>query len=189
MDIASQPEIICNKHDIDLYMIKGEQDIFRICFKLVNPNYDLHQAIGFKLFSLLGELNKDVIEKIVLEPYSENDTIMKMGMILKRFGAEFGISQKYVYSETQIHKTDDQYNFFSKKIDKADHFEIPNRCIPVKKSNGNLSISFINNNEMNVVYEFSLVIEEDMPNMMRKLPGMLMKKIFIRLKSFLETIR
>ena len=45
MDIASQPEIICNKHDIDLYMIKGEQDIFRICFKLVNPNYDLHQAI------------------------------------------------------------------------------------------------------------------------------------------------
>ena len=189
MDIASQQEMICNKHDINLYMIKGEQDVFSLSFKLINQNYDLHQAIGFKLFSLLGELNKDVIDKIVLEPYSETDNNMKMGMVLKRFGAEFGISQKYVYSETEIHRTNNSYNFYSRQIDKADSFQIPKRCIPVKKSNGNLSLTFINDNEIDVVYEFSLVIEEDMPHMMRKLPGLLMKKIFIRLKTFLESLR
>ena len=138
---------------------------------------------------MLGELNKDVIDKIVLEPYSETDNNMKMGMVLKRFGAEFGISQKYVYSETEIHKTNNSYNFYSRQIDKADSFQIPKRCIPVKKSNGNLSLTFINDNEIDVVYEFSLVIEEDMPHMMRKLPGLLMKKIFIRLKTFLESLR
>ena len=189
MDIPSQQEMICNKHDINLYMVKGEQDIFTLSFKLINKNYDLQQAIGFKLFSLLGELNKDVIDKIVLEPYSETDNIMKMGMILKRFGEDFGISQKYVYSETEIEKNNNSYNFYSKQIDKAHHFQIPNRCYPVKKSNGNLSLSFISNNEIDVIYKFSLVIDEDMPHIMRKLPGLLMKKIFIRLKTFLESLR
>ena len=32
MDIASQQEMICNKHDINLYMIKGEQDSFQSIF-------------------------------------------------------------------------------------------------------------------------------------------------------------
>lgn len=186
---ASQLELIDSKHDINLYMIKGEQDIFRLQFRIVNLNYDLHQAIGFKLFSLMGELNKDVIDNIQLEPYEENDTNMRMGMILKRFGAEFGISQKYIYSATNVTRSGPNYCFNSKQIKRPDTYIIPHNCIPVQKSESNLYLSFIDNSTVDVSYEFSLIIDEDMPIMMRKLPGLLMKKVFIRLKSFLESLR
>ena len=192
METASEAimELVDSKHDIDLYMIKGNTDTFQLQFKIVNPNYDLHQAIGFKLFSLMGELNKDVIDSIRLEPYQEADTSMKMGMILKRFGAEFGISQKHIYSVTNIsHDNGDNFCFNSQQIECPETFNVPKNCIPVKKSNSSLVISFENNNVANVFYKFSLVIEEDMPIMMKKLPGLLMKKIFIRLKLFLESLR
>ena len=187
MEIASQAELVCNKHDVELHIIKGERDTFRLHFKLKNDNYDLHQAVGFKLFELMGELNKDVVERLNLSMDSEQ--CMRMGMVLKRFGSEFGISQKYVCSSTTLEVVDDTYKFISRQIDKPDFVTVPHKCIPVRNSYSELSLSFTNNHCVDIVYEFTLEIEEDMPIMMRKLPGLLMKKIFIRLKTFLEALR
>ena len=42
---------ICAKHDITLYMTKTEIDTrFRLTFKINNQQYDLKNAVGFKLF-------------------------------------------------------------------------------------------------------------------------------------------
>jgi len=88
---------ICAKHDITLYMTKTEIDTrFRLTFKINNQQYDLKNAVGFKLFTLIGELNKDVIEKIYTEPYNNDTKTMNVGILLKSFGKELGLSQKYM---------------------------------------------------------------------------------------------
>lgn len=182
-------ELIDTTHDIQLYKINDCTDSFYLNFKICNPHYNLHQAIGFKLFSLMSELNKDVIESIHQEQYEETDETMKMGMIFKRFGAEFGISQKYIYSITELQKRDNHYIFHSRQIDPPNTYMVPKHCNPVQTSEGKLRISFEDNHTVHVSYDFSLSLEDHLPIMMRNLPGLLIKKIFIRLKRFLETIR
>ena len=49
---------ICDKHNIKLTSIKeGETTLFKLQFEVKNPAYNLYNAVGFKLFHLLGELN------------------------------------------------------------------------------------------------------------------------------------
>ena len=62
---------LSDKNDVELYMLKeNDKAKFRLTFQLTNPNYDLNKAIGFKLFALMAELNKDIIASVVLSPYN-----------------------------------------------------------------------------------------------------------------------
>ena len=59
---------------------------------------------------------------------------------------------------------------------------------PVLKASTILDITLHSPHEALVTYDFAFVIDEDLPLYMEKYPGLLMKKIFVRLKTFLENI-
>ena len=181
---------ICAKHDITLYMTKTEIDTrFRLTFKINNQQYDLKNAVGFKLFTLIGELNKDVIEKIYTEPYNNDTKTMNVGILLKSFGKELGLSQKYMCVKTDvIHTSKETVRFISEQIDKPIDIVVPEMSEPVLKASTILDITLHSPHEALVTYDFAFVIEEDLPLYMEKYPGLLMKKIFVRLKTFLENI-
>lgn len=181
---------ICTKHDISLYMIKNDMDTkFRLTFTIHNDNFNLKNAIGFKLFALMGELNTDVIDKIYMDEYENDTKSMDIGILLKRFGKEFGIAQKYLFVKTDmICSSKDTSRFVSKQIDPPKEVIVPAMSESVIKTNTVLDVTLHTSHKASVTYDFSFVIEDDLPIYMEKYPGLLMKKIFVRLKTFLENI-
>ena len=125
-------------------------------------------------------LNKDVVEKLIIEPYDEQTENASMVMVLKRFGEDFGISQKFIYSKTTMNKTDNNYSFNTVQITNKPNMELSKKLYPVKYTDARLLLSFKTPHFVEVSYNFSLEIDEDMPKSMENLPGLLMKKLFIR---------
>ena len=58
--------IICDKQDIVLKKNKESKNFF-LELTLVNNNIDIKKIINFKIYELMSELNKDIIEKILIE--------------------------------------------------------------------------------------------------------------------------
>lgn len=181
---------ICTKHDISLYMIKNETDTkFRLTFTINNANYNLQNAIGFKLFTLMGELNPDIIDKIYMKDYDNDTKHMDVGIVLHRFGEELGLAQKYLFLKTNmIYTSEDTIRFVSQQIKPSDDIILPEMSESTITMDTTLDITLQNPHKAHVNYDFTFVIEEDLPIYMEKCPGLLMKKIFIRLKTFLENI-
>ena len=180
---------LSDNNDVSLYMLKeNDKAKFRINFNLVNPNYDLNKAIGFKLFELMSELNKDVIDGIALSKYDDNSTEIDMGILFRRFGADFGLAQKYIYSHSVLQRDSNITTIISEQQPKPDNFIVPSKSEPAIGSYSKLELNLLDNHNCIVVYDFVLDLEDDLPIYMEKLPGSLMHKVFTRLKSFIETL-
>jgi hypothetical protein len=180
-------KIICDKYQVPLYMIKDENTIsFRLVFNILNPNYDLENMMGLNLISLIGTLNPDVVESLVVDDFDSTTTNINSTMVLAHFGQELGISQKYIYSNITMHKENNQVVFNSIQRCKPESIVMPKKIDPVLNSNSMLTIKLNSSHEAIIQYDFDLKLENDIPVFMEKMPGLLMKKIFIRLKLFLE---
>jgi hypothetical protein len=180
---------LTDKNGVNLYMLKENDKVkFRINFDISNHNYDLNKAIGFKLFGLMAELNKDIIDRIALSKYDDDSTEIDMGIIFCRFGTDLGLAQKYIYSHSVIEKNGDLTTITSEQIPKPDNFAVPPRSEPALSSYSKIDFRVMNDHYCSVVYVFVLDLEEDLPIYMEKLPGSLMHKVFSRLKVFIETL-
>jgi hypothetical protein len=181
---------ICDKHNIKLTSIKeGETTSFKLRFEVKNSAYNLHNAIGFKLFHLLGELNKDIVDETYMEPYDETSSIINTGIIFKQIGKDFGITQKYIFSKIERTSIDDNcFRFVLSQIDKPISVTVPKKSESAVKSSSILDIKMNSLHHATFTYCFSIEFDEDTPIYMDNMPGMLMKKIFYRLKNFLDNI-
>jgi hypothetical protein len=180
---------LSDKNDVTLYMLKeNDKAKFRLSFQLINDNYDLNNAIGFKIFALMAELNKDVIQSVVLSPYDENTREIDMGLLFCRFGAEFGLAQKYIYSHSSMENKDNKTIIITEQKEKPNNFAVPSNTESAIGSASILELEMITCHSCNVVYNFVLDLEDDLPLYMEKMPGKLMHKVFSRLKTFIESL-
>ena len=163
--------------------------IFKLQFEIRNPRYDLRNSIGFKLYRLIGELNKDTIEQIFIDNYDANSSSVTCGNVFKQFGKEIGLSQKYIFSKIEKKMDgDNMFIFVSNQIEKPDNVDVPVGAESVINSSSTLIITLHTPHFASVTCNFSLELEEDMPTYMENVPVLLMKKLFARLKIFLESI-
>ena len=183
-------KVVCDSHDINLTSIKeGETTSFKLQFEVKNPSYNLYNAVGFKLFQLLGELNKDTISETYMDSYNDTSTNVKTGICFKQIGKDFGITQKYIFSKIEKTTIDDNhFKFVLNQIDKPHNIIVPKNSESVIRSNSMLDVKIHNKHSATFVYCFSIDFDEDLPIYLDNMPGMLMKKIFYRLKIFLDTI-
>lgn len=175
--------IVCNKHNIILRRNKNSKT-YSLDFKLQNTNINLKNIINFKLYELIAELNKDVVEKIeVINTIS--DTVIDLLFVFKRFGKELGIGQKYMVLRSIYEKNISQVRILSHSIpyDKT----IINYQL-VNSNYANLAVYFSSDHEANVKYTFNIDLDEELPSYMENIIGLLMKKIFYRVKIFIEKI-
>jgi hypothetical protein len=177
--------IVCNKHDIILRkIIRGQT--YSIEFNLQNDDIIIRNIINFKIYDLIAELNKDVVEKIQTIKESEDGTERDILFVFKRFGKELGILQKFMTIRSTLEQDDKQVRLLSRSINTG--ISVPN-CKEMKSNYSNLSVDFITEHNINVKYEFNIDIEEDLPSYMENIIGFLMKKIFYRVKIFIENIK
>jgi hypothetical protein len=165
----------------------GGDTHFQLEFSVGNPHYDLRKVIDMKIYELMHIVNTDVIEEMVyIHKPTSNTEPFSVCLTFKRFGAELGISQKYLCSKTIVAKfSDDGLCYRSEQCEKPNYVDVGD-AEPMLASKGDLEVDFETPHLAKVNYKFSMTLDEDMPPYMLKLPGLLMSKIFLRVKTFIE---
>tara|TARA_B110000483_G_scaffold122750_1_gene147931 strand:+ start:12236 stop:12796 length:561 start_codon:yes stop_codon:yes gene_type:complete len=184
----SVENIICKKNDIMLKKSK-ENDNFSLNFNVTNNNIDIKKIININLFILLYELNKDIIE--CAEVLSANDTNTNANIIyfFKQFGSELGMARKYMNLNINM-ITNNNNILFESNTRKNTSLDISNnKGEEIICNTSNLTVTHITKHSANFEYIFNMDINEDLPIYMENLIGVLMKKLFLKIKEFIENFK
>jgi len=111
-----EPKIICNKGNMILneFVIPDTLEKaynLKFDFKKLNPSkVNIKALLSPSIYELIEQVTPDLVEKIyILNVLNENDT--DVCLLLKSFGKEVGIKQKYM-----MFRTSRTINFFSNTI-------------------------------------------------------------------------
>lgn len=183
--------LIHSKDGMTLHRGSDEEDVcqFWLEFDVSNPKYDLRQILGLKMYDLMASVNKDIIDKLsyVQPPITDMDNFTAC-ILFSRFGAELGIAQKYMCTKVDVvWDSPQELRYYMEQIDKPSSFDL-GKAESVVNSRGVIHIYFSDQHNAHVVYEFGMNLDEDVPAYMKKLPGILMSKIFTRVKTFVEAM-
>jgi len=184
MEQVIQENIICKKHNINLY--KSDYSQFSLHLNISNPRIIIPNLINFDIYTLMSKLNTDVLERIlVTNIFSKNKRSILF--IFKPFGAEIGISQKYMHTLIEQRIENNTIIFNSKSIPLTQ--DVPVNCEWIYSNNTSLVVNISNPHDIAISYNFHMDLHEDLPIYMENISGLLMKKLFIRLKEFIEQIK
>tara|TARA_Y100000816_G_C25949321_1_gene495209 strand:- start:7 stop:570 length:564 start_codon:yes stop_codon:yes gene_type:complete len=180
----TQYKLICSKNNIILQKDTSKKYSFIISFCTKPAGNVFNLLKSQNLYYLLGKLNPDIIETIdIIGGDKNHQNIM---LVFNRFGKEIGLSQKYLFLKTRV--VDMNSSALITKAHSVAHENPPDKCTYILADYANFLIKKIGEH-MIVEYTFSLDLREDLPIYMKNLPGLLMKKVFIRVKNYIENGR
>jgi hypothetical protein len=194
----SNSKIVCNKEDVVLLKDEGRENChasrYRIIFNVHNSNFPIHSIVGLKIYTLLYELNRDVIHtfKVVNETEKSIETVT----LFKPFGKDFGISPKAMHTVSTIQLEPDVCIFDSVDI-KPDSENnainhIPKKYERIQSTHSKLLVYFLSANDLQFDFTFELSDDSNdegsssCPIYMENSVALMIKKMFCRLKGFTE---
>lgn len=185
----SKQNIIAKEKGITLIMTEEKKNTrFKIMCSLDNQAINLKEMIGFNIYELMGSINNDVFETVKI--LNSNEDKGNVFMVLKKIGSEFGLAQKYIYSNVAIEWNNDKnmVNIFSNMITLPDNVKVPSDYEPVDAADSIMNAKFTGTHHAEITYDFSLVLEDNMPIYIRKMVAKMMLSVFIRVKTFIENM-
>lgn len=183
---VNNTKIICDKDNVILRR-NEELNTFSLTFELKNEKIELSKIINLKLYTLLYELNKDIIESV--EILSETETESTILLIFKQFGAELGMSQKYMCLHTVMERREGSIIMRSETATSGrDNLKGVSNCEEIISPYTNLFVRMKSESVAVVDYFFNMKMDDEMPIYMENMIGILMKKTLLRVKEFIEKI-
>jgi len=183
MNIMKNYKTICNKCDINL---SKNDNFFNIYFDLKNT-INLNNTINFKIYKLMYELNKDIIERIEFIENGIKDSLDIL-FLFNNFGKELGFKKKYMFIRTTKNNLDNNIIIFKSESIPYLNDNIKKKYDLMECVSSMLMINIKNESNAYINYTFNINIEEELPIYMENIIGILMKKTFHRLKIFIEQI-
>jgi len=97
-------KLISGTHDVVLLRHKKIQTKFRIMFtiKTGHNNIDISKFLDFSVYQQLYELNKDLIDDIIVKPVINEENTCYVVILLKKVGETMGISDKYLSTKVKL---------------------------------------------------------------------------------------
>ena len=155
---------VCTKEQVYLKREKS-CNIFLLQFNLENKNKNLYDIINLKKW-----ISPNEIEVLFL---------------FKPFGKELGIKPKYMYIRTIANIANEKHIYTSVDIDYPYAEELQN-YEKVKNIISTMIINFESNHKININYIFKFELAHTLPIYMENILGLIMKKMFLHLKQFIE---
>ena len=159
---------------------------YKMEFCMENKNIILSKIIDFNLIKLIYDLNPDVYEKVELEIINHDEAIVTI--LMKNFFEELGLPQKFSYLHMKREIQDNKIIFRSQSILGNHPINIP---IDAELMEVESMISICDiitphkmNFSFNIIFEANIVI----PPFVEKIVGIILHKIFKRVKQFIENI-
>jgi hypothetical protein len=197
---ASTPQFkpICTQNDMRLGK-NTEMKLFTLEYNYNNPNFDILSLVNINIHNLLYEVNKDIIETIEVHPHptekSEHNILYKF----REIGGDLGGFKTYMYVNTKIAKRfasngNTEIIFTSKSIPFEDHgrlvtqkytlLEYPlyiQKYIYLEKTTTNIQVLHM--------FKLKPDQETELTVAMENAVGLLIKKMYFRLKVAIESLR
>ena len=177
---------ICLKENVHLKRDK-KSEIYSLQLYLDNANYNLYNIINLNMYNLLYELNQDNFEKIEIKNWL-SDCEVDVLFIFKPFGKELGIKPKYMYIRSTETVENGKKTYVSYDIE----YPYPDELANYEKVTTIIStmvVNFESNHRVNINYLFKLDLAHSLPIYMENILGIIMKKMFLHLKQFIEAIK
>jgi len=204
--LYSDAKIICNKEDVVL--LKDERrengnnnNSYRIIFNAHNPNFPIHSIVGLKLYTLLYELNRDIIN--TFKVVNETETTIETVTLFKQFGKDFGIAPKAMHTVSTIQRLESGTACTFDSVDVIDganeinHIHIPKKYERIQSTHSKLIVYFLSANDLQFDFTFELSDDDSSegeegetsrrgPIYLENSVALMIKKMFCRLKGFTE---
>ena len=193
--LSSTTKVVCNKEDVVLLKDENEENKnkYRIIFNAHNSSFPIKAIVGLKLYTLLYELNRDIIHtfKIV----KEDDSAIETLLLFKPFGKDFGISPRCMHmisTCTMSYDTGSNSCCIFDSVDvvvDAGIVNIPKKYERIQTKHSKLIVYFLSEHELQFDFTFHLNEDaslEESPIYMENSVALMIKKMFCRLKVFTE---
>lgn len=202
MSVSTQFKSICSQNDMRLGK-NSEMKLFTLEYNYKNPNFNIVSLINVNIHKLLHEVNKDIIDELIIEqPNADDSSEYNILYMFRDIGGDLGGFKTYMYVSTKIvNKTIGNGNteivFTSKSIPYQHHAELLQKKYKlleyplyiqkyIYKENSNDSVS-----NVQVLHMFKLKPDNEieLTVTMENAIGILIKKMYLRLKIAIESLR
>lgn len=199
-------KILCSKNDVVLKRANHSSDAntFLIDFEIANSEISLDRFCSFNIFKLLFELNReDAIQDLRIVDSNDADKNKDILIIFKKKCDDVGIKQKYMETRLTLSVLhNDQtgvknYVFESTERpmsgNQHDRFDLPFPLTGLEELRDIgtvLCMSLLNANRLRMQCKISVPISvQKQPSYIENSLALIMKKIFTRLKEFIEAMK
>jgi hypothetical protein len=172
-------------------LIRNSDNTFNFSCTIENNNIYLDKIINFELIKIIFDINDDIYEKVVMNKIDENN--VEFIFVMKHFFAEIGLPQRY-YHFIMNKKIDNNTNkiiFTSNPINniKPDFISKYIEFLPIHKMDFECDFTTSQRNKM--LFNAFIVFDKklNIPEYVEKIVGLIVNKIFIRVKQFIEMYR
>jgi hypothetical protein len=178
--------------NISLYSKEGfefnkiKENNYKLVFDIENQNIVLPKIVDFSLLKLIYELNKDIYENSNLTIINENEAISML--LIKNLFEDLGLHQRFSYIKIEKVVSENNILFISKSIKTSRPQGIPicAKLLPINIMLCNVSI--INSHKINFCCDITFDDEMIVPKFAEQIVGVILFKIFKRVKQFIENI-
>jgi len=166
---------------------KNDKNNYSLFFDMENINIFLSKIIDFNLVKLIYDLNSDIYEKVNIQIINENEAIVNL--LMKHLFQDLGLPQRFYYLHIKRCIKENTITFVSESIKSERPPDMPDNAELMDISNSLIKCNIITphniNFECNILFDKSIII----PAVAEKLIGLILYKIFNRVKQFIENIR
>lgn len=182
-------KIISEKNGMKL--IRSPDNIFNFVCTIENKNIYLDRIINFELVKLIFEINNDIYEKVIMNKIDENNA--EFIFIMKHFFADIGLPQRYYHFilTKNFSQHENKISFKSEIINnqKPEFISKDIEFLPINKMDFECQFTSLQRDKM--LFNAYIVFDKNLsiPEYVEKVVGLIVNKIFIRVKQFIEMYR
>lgn len=205
MSATPQFRPICTQNDMRLGK-NPEMKLFTLEYNYNNPNFNVLPLININIHNLLYEVNKDIIESIEITPNPDDATEHNIFYKFRDIGGDLGGLKTYMYVQTKIAKRyasngNTEIIFTSKSVPFERHAELQAQKYKlleyplyiqkfIFQENGN-NVAAAAATGIQVLHMFKLKPDQEteLTVAMENAIGILIKKMYFRLKVAIENLR
>ena len=176
--------ILFNKDGFKFARLRKNQ--YKLTFNMENKHIILSQIIDFSLIKLIYDLNPDVYESVNIEKINDNEIIATL--LMKHFFEDLGLPQRFSYINMKRMVEEEKIIFKAQSI-KQRPPNMPEDAELMSIQDFMCVCDIITPHSIN--FSVNIIFDQQMfvPPFAEKMVGMILHKIFKRVKQFIEKVR
>ena len=166
---------------------KLEKNSYKLCFQMENKNIILSKVIDFSLLKLIYDLNPDIYEKVNLHKINDNEAVINM--LMKHLFEDLGLPQRFSHLYMKKIEEQNKIIFMSQSIksERPEGMPLDAELMPVKDMTCFCDIL----TSHKIFFTCMVNFEDNMnvPEFAERIIGLILFKIFNRVKTFIENVK
>lgn len=180
-----QSEVLLNKEGLQFARVKAKH--YALTFSMENPNIILSNIIDFNLIKLIYDLNSDIYEKVILDKINDEEAVATL--LMKHFFEDLGLPQRFSFLHIKKIVEERRIIFKSQSIRSHKPEGMPEDAELMTINDLTSVCDIVTPHKIN--FAFNIIFDPIMniPPFAEKLVGLILFKIFKRVKQFIENVR